>query len=63
MGGCHFFITLQFNYMYCVCVSVGKISLLYYISVLQSFELIMQDSHPGLYSAKILYHLHISDPF
>ena len=23
----------------------------------------MQDSHPSLYSTKILYHLYISDPF
>ena len=28
-----------------------------------SFELAMQDSHPSLYSIKILYHLYISDPF
>ena len=32
-------------------------------SVFQSFELVMQDSHPSLYSTKILYHLYISDPF
>ena len=25
-GGCHFFITLQFNYIYCMCVGcVGKV--------------------------------------
>ena len=24
MGGCHFFITLQFNYMYCVCVCLWE---------------------------------------
>ena len=30
---------------------------------LHSFELVMQDSHPSLYSAKKLYHLHISDSF
>ena len=30
--------------------------------VFRSFELVMQDSHPSLYSTKILYHLYISDP-
>ena len=37
-GGCHVFITLQFNHIYCV----GKIRLqgyIYYFSDLQSFEL------------------------
>ena len=29
----------------------------YYISILQSFELTIQDPHPRLYSTKTLYHL------
>ena len=60
-GGCHFFITLQFSCIYCVWGK--KESLLYYILILQSFELTMQDSHPSLYSTKTLYHLYISDSF
>ena len=59
--GCHFFITLMFNCIYCVWQ--GKKSFLYYILILQSFELIMQDSHPNLFIIKIFYHLHISDSF
>ena len=27
------------------------------------FPLLLQDSHPSLYSTKTLYHLYISDPF
>ena len=27
------------------------------------FHLLLQDSHPSLYSTKTLYHLYISDPF
>ena len=49
------FITLQFNYIYCMCV--GK------VQFLQSFELTMQDSHPSLYGTKTLYHFYISDQF
>ena len=60
-GGCHFFIILQFNCIYCVWGK--KYSLLYYILIFQSFELTMQDSHPSLYSTKTLYHLYISDSF
>ena len=47
MGGWHFFITLQFICIYCVCVCVGGegVSFLYYILVLHSFELTVQDSH------------------
>ena len=41
----------------------GEKVFIYYILVLQSFELSMQDSHPSLYSIKTLYHLYISDPF
>ena len=53
-----FFATLQFNHIYCVW---GKSKV--YFSVLQSFELAMQDSDPGLSSTKTLYHLYISDLF
>ena len=60
MRGCHFFIALQFNCIYCVW---GKRSLFHYILILQSFELTIHDSHPRLYSTKTLYHLYISDPF
>ena len=60
-GGCHFFITLQFNRIFCVCgESKGS---LYYFSDLQYFELAIQDSHPCLYCTKTWYHLYISDPF
>ena len=59
MGGWHFFITLQFICIYCVCVCVwgGEgVSFLYYILVLHSFELTVQDSHPSFHSIKT-YHL------
>ena len=57
-GGYHFFITLQFNHIYCVC---GE-SRVYYFSDPQYFELAIQDSHPCLYCTKTWYHLYISDP-
>ena len=62
-----FFITLQFNCIYCVrvCVCVcggGGVKFLLLHFDLQSFELAMQTSHPSLYSTKTLY-LYISDPF
>ena len=57
MGHCHFFITLQFNCIYCVCVFDEEKSFLYYTLVLRSFELTMQESHPSLYSIKTLYHI------
>ena len=44
-------------------VCVGKKSFLYYILILQSFELNMQDSHPSLYSTKTLHHLSVPGPF
>ena len=47
-GGYHFFITLQFNCIYSVCVGGGSKVCFYYILILQSFELTMQDSHPSL---------------
>ena len=52
MGGCHFFIILQFNSItftvsVCVCVCVGVRFPLYLLDF-QSFELAMQDSHPSL---------------
>ena len=67
-GGCHFFITLQFNPIYCVFVCVfvvegGRGDSLYYFLDLQSFQLVMQDSHSSLYCTDTWYHLHISDPF
>ena len=68
-GGCHFFITLQFNPIYCVFVCVfvveggGGGDSLYYFLDLQSFQLVMQDSHSSLYCTDTWYHLHISDPF
>ena len=58
-GGWHFFITLQFICIYCVCVCGGGgegVSFLYYILVLHSFELTVQDSHPSFHSIKT-YHL------
>ena len=58
MGGCHFFITLQFRsitFTVCVCVwggggggEGGIVRFPLYLSDLQSFELAMQDSHPSL---------------
>ena len=42
--GCHLFITLQFNHIYCVC---GE-SKVHFITDLQYFELAIQDSHPCL---------------
>ena len=64
-GVATFFITLQFNCIYCVRVCGGggrgvKFLLLHFD--LQSFELAIQTSHPSLYSTKTLY-LYISDPF
>ena len=48
-GGCHVFITLQFDHIYCVW---GEMKFPYYFSDLQSFELAMQGSHPSLCSTK-----------
>ena len=59
MGGCHFFITLMFNCIYCVYRGKVKFPLLYF----SSFELTMQDSHPSHFGIKIFYHLYIFDPF
>ena len=33
MGGCHFFIILQFSYIYCICVGKVKFSLLCFDSL------------------------------
>ena len=57
-GGCHFFITLQFNHIYS---DVGKVKFPLLLFFLWSFELAMQDFHPSLYSTKTLYHWYISD--
>ena len=59
MGVATFFITLQFNHTYSVC-GKSKVSFIFF---LQSFELVMQDSHPSLYSTKTMYHLYIPNPF
>ena len=48
----HFFITLQFSHIYCVCVR--KVNFLHYFLAPQSFELAMEDSHSSLYSPKTL---------
>ena len=56
--GWHFFITLQFNHIYSVCVGGegggrgGEEGSFDYFSDLQSFEVAMQDSHPSLYCTK-----------
>ena len=57
---CYFTIQLH---LLSVCVGGGSKVCFYYILILQSFELAMQDSHPSLYSTKTLYHLYISDSF
>ena len=61
MGGCHFFLLLYSSITFTL--SVGKKKFLYYLSVLQSFELAMQDSHSSLYSTKTFCHFYIFDPF
>ena len=60
MGVCHFYYFTVQSHLLCVWQNQ---SFLYYFSVLQSFELAMQDSHPSLYSIIISYHLCISEPF
>ena len=57
-GVATFLITSQFNHIDCVGGNVR-----FYFSNLQSFQLVMQDSHPSLYYTKAWYHLYISDPF
>ena len=64
------FIALQFNYIYSVCVCGGRggggraggVVKFPKVSVLQFFELAIQDSHSSLYSTKT-YHLYIPNPF
>ena len=47
----------SFAFTVCVCVWGGEgVSFLYYILVLHSFELTVQDSHPSFHSIKT-YHL------
>ena len=54
-GFATFFITLQFNCIYCVWVCVlGELKLLYCILILQSFELTMQDSQLSLLTILII---------
>ena len=60
-GDCQFFISLQFNLIYCVCG--GSEGSHYYFFDLQSFEVSMQDSYPSLYYTKASYHFYISDQF
>ena len=48
MEGCHFFITLQFICICCLWSVGGEQSLFYYIFLLQSFDLTIQDSHSRL---------------
>ena len=61
MGGYHFLLLYSsIAFTECVSVSVcvcggGEYSVFYYILVLQSFELTMQDLHPSLYGIKTLY--------
>ena len=61
--------SIAFTVCVCVCGGGGggggelEESLLYYILILQSSELTMQDSHASFYSTKTLYHLYISDSF
>ena len=60
-GGVATFLLLYSSITFTLYVGKVKFSLLLFF--LQSFELAMQDSHPSLYSTKILYHLYISDSF
>ena len=60
MGWLPLFLLLYSSIAFTLCVEKG---FLYYILILQSFELNMQDSHPSLYSTKTLYQLYISDSF
>ena len=58
MGGLPLFHYLTVK-LHLLCVG----GFLYYILILQSFELSIQDSDPSLYSTKTLHHLYISDSF
>ena len=60
-GVATFFITLQFNRIYCVC-GKSKVSFItfWFFSL---FGLVMQDYHPSLYRTKSLFRLYISHPF
>ena len=51
MGGLPLFLLLYSSITFTL--YVGKVK----------FPLLLQDSHPSLYSTKTLYHLYISDPF
>ena len=56
--------SILFTVGLCVCLWwKGGGDSLYYFLDLQSFQLVMQDSHSSLYCTDTWYHLHISDPF
>ena len=55
-GVATFLITSQFSHIGCVGGNVR-----FYFSNLQSFQLVMQDSHPSLYYTKAWCYLYISD--
>ena len=60
----HFFITLYFNYILGkVHMCLRKVKFLLFRFNIQSFELIIQHSHPSLYSTKTFYHWYISDRY
>ena len=51
-GGCHFFITLQFNHIYCMWGESKGSKVAFIILAVQSFDLTMQDSDPTFYCSK-----------
>ena len=55
-GSCHFF-----NYFTVQSLWLCGGNVRFYFSNLQSFQLVMQDSHPSLYYTKAWYYLYISD--
>ena len=50
-GGSHFFITLEFNHIYCMWEE-SKVPFITFRSLYQSFELAVQDSDPSFYCTK-----------
>ena len=56
------FLLLYSSITFTLCDGNNKVFFITFFP-LQSFELAMHDSHPSLYSTKILYYMYISDPF
>ena len=58
LGGCHFFITLQFNHIYCVC-GKSKVSFITF----QFFSFLSQSCKILIQVLIVLKHWYISDSF